>query len=80
MSYSELYYIYLHQQDLPSSLLNTIDSTDNFIIIIIIIIIIIDLKEIGVEWGIELIWLRIGIIRQPLWIQQCTFGFHKPWR
>ena len=35
-----------------------------------------DLEEIR---GIGLIWLRIGIIGEPLWIWHWTSGFHKPW-
>ena len=28
---------------------------------------------------IGLIWLRIGIIREPLWMRHWTSGFHKSW-
>ena len=30
--------------------------------------------------GIRLIWLRIGMIGEPLWMQHWTSGFYKPWR
>ena len=38
-----------------------------------------DLKEIGINTRNGIIWLRIGIIGEPLWKRHWTFGFHRPW-
>ena len=38
-----------------------------------------DLKEIVISTMNWVIWLRIGITGEPLWILHWTTGFHKPW-
>ena len=37
-----------------------------------------NLKKIIIKRGIGLIWLRIEIIGEPLWMRHWSSGFHKP--